>query len=287
MDFSRNAPLMPDALDEEWIDGNKKIAAEFRKHFEDNGWTRTQHQVFLNSKYYFDSGSVSYWTLDEPQCGHDFRAYDYICSTFQEPFKGTKLNIVSRGDISRPQFQGDSLDTTPNLIMNSSGAFYSYVPLMRRYNVINGFMSWLYGGGSGVSADNNAVVATIDKSWCMGTDACMPYWTSFSGTNDWAAGSDLRQVYPGNQFGYNEVTVGCMRTQAMCRGQQDAELFNLLSKKDGWSRWRVSSTILSVLDLNAKLDSRNADDPGRVNFGNIDPAKFAALRKAILEELSR
>ncbi|MBN1810025.1 MAG: hypothetical protein JW909_13240 [Planctomycetes bacterium] len=288
MNFSRSAPLIEDALDDGWVEGNKAIAAEFRRHFEEKGWTRTQHQVFLNCKYYFASGSVSYWTLDEPQGAHDWRALDFIYRTFMEPFKGSKVNIVSRADVSRPQFQGDMMNTTPNLLINVSGAYYGYSPLMRRYAVTQGFMPWLYGGGSGVpSGNNNAITATIVKSWCMGTTGCMPYWTSFSGSNEWTAGSDLRQVYPGNQHGYGETVAGCLRMAAMRRGQLDAELLNLLAAKPGWDRWRLSRSVLTHLDLSGRLQSRNADDPGSVSFAGVSPADFAALRKAVLEELAR
>jgi len=287
MDFARKAPLVEDAFDSVWVDGNKAVATEFRKHFEDNGWTRTEFQVFFNNKYYFDSGSVSYWTLDEPQCAHDFRAYDFVCKTFMAPFAGSKVDMVSRADVSRPQYQFDIMNKTPHLLINVSGGYNSYTPLIRRYNTVNDITSWMYGGGSGVAGDNVTIDAVILKSWCLGTVGCMPYWTSFSGDNTWTNGSDLRQVYFGNVYGYKVPVTGCLRMSAMRRGQLDAELMNLLSSKPGWDRWEVARTVLSNLNLAGKVKARNADDPGQASFDSVDAASLAALRKAVLEEMSQ
>lgn len=285
MKFAKEAPLMEDALDEAWIEGNQAISREFRRHFEENGWTRTEFQFFLNNKYY--KGDLTYWTLDEPSAGHDFRALAYIYRIQAEPFIGSKLKVASRGDVSRPEHQGDRMDDVPFNLLNMSGGYHRYTPLCRRFIVMRGFRTWLYGGGGGVEGDNTGLDAVIVKSWLMGADGCMPYWTSFSDSNEWTGGGNLRQVYNGKQHGYDEEVVGCLRMFAMRRGQEDCELLNLLAKKPGWDRWQVGRTVLSYLKLGGELKARGADDPGRVSFSGITPADLAALRRAILEELSK
>jgi len=285
MKFAKEAPLIEDALDADWIDGNAAVAAEFRRRFEEKGWTRTEFQVFLNNKYY--KGDLSYWTLDEPSAGHDFRALAFINNASMKALAGSNVEFAARSDVSRPEHQGDRMDYVPNNLLNMSGGYHNYAPLCRRFMVKRDFRTWLYGGGSGADADNTALDALIVKSWLMGADGCMPYWTSFSGDNEWTGGAELRQVYPGNRHGYSETVVGCLRMFAMRRGQLDCELLNLLAARPGWDRWAAGRSVLAHLDLGGELKARGADDPGRISFRGVTPAKLAALRRALLEELSR
>ena len=198
-----------------------------------------------------------------------------------------RVRVACRGDVSRPQYQGDRMDKVPFLLLNMSGAYHSYAPLCRRFIVTRGFRTWLYGGGGGVENSNTMLDALIIKSWLMGAEGCMPYWTSFSGSNRWEDGSRLRQVYAGNQHGYNETVVGSLRLFAMRRGQLDCELLNLLSKAEGWDRWNVGRTVTAYLNLSGRFKARGADDPGRISFEGVTPADLAALRKAVLEELEK
>lgn len=285
MEFARKAPLIEHAFDNVWVEGNKAVAKEFRQHFEQNGWTGTEFQFFLNNKFY--KGNLSYWLLDEPAAGHSFRALAYIYKIQSEQFIGSDVVVSCRADVSRPNYQGDRLDDAPFLLLNMSGGYHQYTPLCRRFIVRRGFRTWLYGGGTGVESDNTGLDAYIIKSWVMGADGCMPYWTSFSGSNRWTDGSSLRHVYPGNRHGYRQKVVGSLRMFAMRRGQMDCELLNLLAKKPGWDRWIAGRSVMKYLDIGGQLESRGADDPGRVSFKGLRPAQFAALRRAILEELSQ
>lgn len=179
------------------------------------------------------------------------------------------------------------MDGVPELLLNMSGGYHRYAPLVRRFVVRRGFRAWLYGGGPDLNADNGILDALIIKSWCMGAVGCMPYWTSFSGSNEWTKGGPIRQVFGGQRHGYDETVVGCLRMTAMRRGQLDGDLLNLLAARPGWDRWQVSRTVAHHLDLSGEVTASGADDPGRMSFRGVDAARLAALRRAVLEELSR
>lgn len=284
------------AFDKTWQAEASAIASQYRDHFLDKGWTKTQFQIFCNNKHYFrepktqnvnENGTwknaTSLWTLDEPSFGRDFRALSYIYSVFKKPLVGAPLNVLTRGDVSRPEWQGDRCDNSLDLAVVSS-ALYRYQALLQRRQITQGDKLWFYGGGNGPEGDNTALVAMYIKTWTFGTDGGLAYWTSFAGADSWDKADQLAVVHIKGAHGFTGP-VATTRLKAQRRAQQDIELMNLLARQPGWNRTRVAHAVASAINLQSRTVARGADDPGRTSFGNIHAADLAKVRYALVQEI--
>lgn len=283
----QNDVFVADAFSDKWKAAAKKIAGDYVKHFEEKGWTRTEFQIFANNKV-FKGGdkATALWCLDEPSFGRDFHAIAFLYRSFQDPFKGSKLRWTTRGDISRPEWQGDRLDGACETVV-VSGAFYGHQDIIQRRRVEQGDKYWLYGGGGNLGADKD--LAQLDayyvKSWSLGTDGGLAYWTSFHG-NQWDENDPLAIVV-GAKNGYTTRATATGRLAAQRRAQQDVELLNLLSAKKGWSRRQVAHAVAKAINLEADTTTKGADDPGDIRFRAIDAAKLAQVRAAVYRLLDQ
>lgn len=284
------------AFDKTWKEGAEAIARQYRDHFIDKGWTKTQFQIFCNNKHYFrepktqnpnETGghklATSLWTLDEPSFGRDFRALGYIYSVFTKPLAGAPLDVVTRGDVSRPQWQGDRLDGLPNLIVVSS-ALYQYQSIIQARQILHGDKYWFYGGGNSPTADNAGLAAIYVKTWTMGVDGGLAYWTSFASQQGWDQPEQLAVVFLSGGKGY-KGPVGTTRLKAQRRAQQDIELMNMLAAQPGWNRNRVARAIAAAVNLTSSTVAHGADDPGQTSFKNIHAADLAKIRLALAQEI--
>src|ERR1035441_4322206 len=89
----------------------------FRSHFNEKGWDRTLLQCFFNGKNNFKHGgwsrATSPWLLDEPANFQDYWALKFFGELFHAGVNLAppgKAKLVFRADISRPEWQRDSLD---------------------------------------------------------------------------------------------------------------------------------------------------------------------------------
>lgn len=285
---AKNDVFVADGFSDKWKKAAVTVTKQFRKHCEEKGWTKTQLQIFCNNKHYgrkkAKRRNTSVWTLDEPSYARDFRALAFVYRTFHEPFKGTTLNVVTRGDVSRPQWQGDRLDGACDLSV-VSGAFYGHQPLIQRRIQEHGDRYWFYGGSPGPNRDPTQIAAIYLKNWTLGCEGGLAYWTSFHG-NDWDEVDALACVVASNH-GYRGLAIPTDRIAAQRRIQQDIELFTLLSKRKGWSRRRVVRAVAAAINLASTTESKGADDPGRTSFKNIRAADLMKIRMAVLGLLDK
>ena len=283
---SANDVYVADGFSESWKAAADKVARQWRQHFEAKGWTRTQLQIFANNKLYFrnkaGSRASALWTLDEPSYGRDFRALGFLYRTFKKPFEGTTLNVVTRGDISRPEWQGDRLDGACDVSVVSS-AIYRSQPMIQRRRIEHGDRYWFYGGSPSLTTDLTQLAALYVKNWTLGCDGGLAYWTSFQG-NKWDQADRLALVLSG-AHGYDAAAVATDRIAAQRRAQQDIELLNLLAKKQGWSRRRVARAVAAAVNLESRTEARGADDPGSTSFAGVRAKDLAAIRVAVLKAL--
>ncbi|KKL19909.1 hypothetical protein LCGC14_2460750, partial [marine sediment metagenome] len=279
-----NDVYVADGFSDKWKAAAAKIAREYRKHFEDKGWTRTQFQIFANNKLYYKKGpkskASSLWTLDEPSFGRDFRALGFVYRTFARHFVGSKLDVTTRGDVSRPQWQGDRLDDGACDVAVVSSAIYSFQPLIQRRIVEHGDRYWFYGGSPSANVDLTQLAAIYIKNWTMGCEGGLAYWTSFHG-NQWDKADRLALVLSA-KHGYKDRAVPTDRLVAQRRAQQDIELLNLLAKRKGWSFRRAARAVAAAVNLKSSTVSRGADDPGKTNFASIRATDLAKIRLAML-----
>jgi hypothetical protein len=285
------------AFDKTWRDEAEAIARQYRQHFIDKGWTRTQFQIFCNNKHYFrepktqnpnERGgyklATSLWTLDEPSFGRDFRALAYIYSVFHKPLVGEPLNVLSRGDVSRPEWQGDRCDGSLDLAVVSS-ALYRYQTILQRQMITKGEKLWFYGGGNSPAGDNAGLAAVYIKTWTMGVDGGLAYWTSVAEQADaWDRPQSLAVVLTRGGKGY-AGPVATTRLKAERRAEQDIELMNMLAHQPGWNRNRVARAVAAAVNLTSKTVARGADDPGQTSFKGLHASDLAKIRYALEQEI--
>ncbi len=284
-----------EAFDKTWQEGAVAVAKQYRDHFIDKGWTKTQFQIFCNDKHYFrepktqnpnEKGTyrfaTSLWTLDEPSFGRDFRALGYIYGVFRKPLVGAPLNVISRGDVSRPEWQGDRCDGSLDLAVVSS-ALYRYQPLLQARRILRDARLWFYGGGNGPQGDNAGLVATYIKTWTLGTEGGLAYWTSFASKESWDTPNQLAVVQAGNH-GY-AGPVATTRLKAERRAEQDIELMDMLAKQPGWDRNRVARAVAAAVNLTSSTVAKGADDPGQTSFRSVHAADLAKIRYALVQEI--
>ncbi|MFQ6049029.1 MAG: hypothetical protein ACE5K7_06665, partial [Phycisphaerae bacterium] len=280
------------AFDRTWKQAARGVARQWRQHFEEKGWTRTQFQIFCNNKHFYRdparSGAyrkaTSLWTLDEPSYGRDFRALGYIYRSFKQPFAGSKLKVVCRGDISRPQWQGDRLDGAIDLAVVSR-AFYRYNHMIQRRRVLYGDRFWVYGGGQGPDHDNAALVGLYIKNWTLGADGGLAYWTSFrGGAEAWDRPERLAIVHLRGGHGY-KGPVATTRLKAQRRAQQDVELMVMLARQPGWGRNRVARAVATAVNRVLQAQAGPADDPAGTRFEQLRAANLACIRLALAREI--
>ena len=266
---------------ESWRTANNLIGAQFREHFRQKGWNRTQMQVFDNHKYYFASGSLSLWTMDEPQYGRDFHALNTIYDLEKKALAGEGINAIIRGDVSRPELIGDRMDNSSELLVVSS-ALERYPRMMEDRKITGPTVLWWYGGGGGADTDPCSLTALFQIRWSRGCDGGMPVYTSLAGTNEWNQTDPLRVVRYDPKTG---MPVGSFRMKAYRRGQQNMELLNLLSAKPGFSRWHVRDLLTKEFPVKIVTISKGPDDPGYSTFQDLDVARVDLMRSRVVASL--
>ncbi len=284
------------AFDKTWQDEAAAIARQYREHFIAKGWTQTEFQIFCNDKLNFrqpktqnpnETGgwqhATSLWTLDEPSYGRDFRALGYLLRAFKPSLEGEPLNVITRGDVSRPEWQGDRLDGAVDVTV-VSGALYRYQGIIQSRRILKGSKYWFYGGGNGPRGDDAAIEAVYIKTWTMGCDGGLAYWTSFEKDEDWNRSQQLAVVYMKDANGY-KGPVATVRLKAERRAEQDIELMNMLAQQPGWNRTRVARAIAAAVNLTSNTVSKGADDPGQTSFRDIHAADLAKIRYALQQEI--
>lgn len=284
------------AFDQTWQEQGRAIAEQYRQHFIDKGWTKTQFQIFCNNKLNFrepktqnpnETGAwqhaTALWTLDEPSYGRDFRALNYIYSVFKPVLVGAPLDVIVRGDISRPEWQGDRCDGTVDTAVISS-ALYNYQEMIQARRFTQGSKFWFYGGGNGADSDNTGLAAVYIKTWTMGTDGGLAQYTNFVTDENWDTPDRLALVYMKDAHGY-KAPVATTRLKAERRAEQDIELMNMLAAQPGWNRTRVARAVAAAINLTSKTVAHGADDPGQTSFKDVHAADLAKIRLALAKEI--
>src|SRR5262249_12987312 len=104
----------PESYRRAFVETSRQIA----EHVAERGWSDTFLMCFFNGKNNFKAAGWSRgtcpWLLDEPANFQDFWALRYFASAFHEGVGqvpgASRTKLVFRADISRPQWQRDSLD---------------------------------------------------------------------------------------------------------------------------------------------------------------------------------
>jgi hypothetical protein len=257
------------------------------EHFHARGWKDTLFQGFLNNKVDYKSKGWSRgsspWLLDEPANFQDFWALRYFAMAFHEGVSQTTgpAKLLFRCDISRPQWQRDSLDglLDYNVI---GGAMRQYHRTVMDRKAAEGQIVVEYGSSNAIEDSNVQPVGWCLDAWSLGCDGVLPWQTVGTG-DSWKTADPLALFYPSRSGG---SPVPSIRLKAYRRGQQDVEYLTLIAAQNHEPRWAIGGRVHDALRLAGERRSAGGEDAGLIQFAGLKPQDEWALRVRIGEFLS-
>lgn len=280
----------PDAYREAWV----SAVAQSAEHVHDQGWKETRFHVFLNNKIDFKSrgwsAGSSPWLLDEPAHFQDFIALRYFGLAAREGMhrasfesKRPAPNVLFRGDISRPQWQRDTLDDLMGYNVVSQSSFREYRSLVLDRKFRENQTVVIYGGNNPIGTNNAMAVAWCWDAWCLGTDGVLP-WQTIGRKESWKTADELALFYPHPEQDAEPPTPS-IRLKAYCYGQQDVEVLALVAKRFNQDRYtfgeRTKRTLNWKMDLHIEGDA--VEPAPRVDYGSLTPEMLHHWRVQWLE----
>ncbi len=266
-----------------------EVSRQFAAHLHRKNWSGTLFQGFLNNKVDYKSRgwsrATSPWLLDEPANFQDFWALRFFGTAFHEGFNAAgpgPAKVLFRCDISRPQWQRDSLDGLLDLNV-VGGAMRTYLPLVMDRKAAEGQIVIEYGTTNGLEESNVQPVAWSLDVWTLGGDGVLP-WQTIGNDDSWSKADELSLFYPARN---GEGPVPSVRLKAYRRGQQDVEYLTLWEQATREPRWAVASRVREALAIDAKRKTSGGEDAGQMVYNRITPADLGALRRRMGEGLSR
>lgn len=289
------------ALDREYRAQLVDAARRFTEHFRQRGWDRTMFEFYLNNKVYHKrergswQGSSAPWVFDEPSNTQDFWALRWYGLAFHEgvravigpgmlgghPHRAGLPVMVFRCDISRPQWQRNTLDGVMNVNV-CGGAYRRYRRLVLDRQERSGGVSYVYGSSNRVGEANTQPAAWCVDTWMLGGDGVVPWQTlhrsaDARGYEAWNGADDQSLFYPGAPAGVRGP-VPSVRLKSYLRGQQDVEYLSMLSRSAGLPRWVVADAAGRALPIRGVFAQRFAEDAGATDYGSLRPEMLWDLR---------
>jgi len=267
-----------------------KSSGEIAEHLQQQGWSKTIFQFYLNGKNNFKergwSRSTCPWILDEPAHFQDFDALSWFGKAFHEGVTPTKIdNLVFRTDVSRPQWQRDVLDGLVGYAVVSS-ALRTYPRHVLDRAKTNRELVVEYGTSNRLDQSNLQPLAWCIDSWTLGINGVLP-WQTIGNKDSWSKGDELSLFYPALDS-EDKSPIPSIRLKSYRRGQQDVEYLELLRQKLNLPRWAIGDWVRNTLPWQARREGtgiQGAEDAGRVQYGQLSPTDFWMLRKIIASEL--
>ena len=278
-----------EAFDAAYRQSFVEVARQMAEHFQSKGWDQTIFHCYLNNKSSYKrrgwSRASSPWLLDEPSSFQDFWALRWFGEAFHEGVAGALgsqeagAKLCFRGDISRPQWQRDSLDHVLDYNVVGGRAFRQYHRLVIDRKQQFGQIVVDYGSANAIEESNMQAVGWCLDSWTLGTDGVIP-WQTVGNEGSWERADRLSLFYPGQAVGQDEP-VPSIRLKAFRRGQQDAEYLTLLAQLLGEPRASLGRAVRRELGLAAEhrgTDSGAEEDAGVLHYADLSPEDVWALR---------
>ncbi len=275
-------------FNQEYQDRYAAVVAEFARHFQHKGWTKTRYLVYFNNKYYYKrplqgGRGISWWLLDEPNHRDDVLATNFLAYLTKKGLeKHPGVPIVLRTDISRIEWMRDLLSGQVDLNC-ISGRFFEKNRYLQDDRYRFGREYWNYASTNHPRQTNVSMRAWCWRVWLNGGDGQLP-WNAVRGSEAWDRAEPLTVFYPGSKFGKMEPYAS-LRLKAYRRGQQDIEYLILLAAKHGWDRDAVTDAVAGALDLSTKVSMASEEDAGSISFGKVKDADMDRVRLRIVKAL--
>jgi hypothetical protein len=274
-------------------------------HCAEQGWMQTRFHVYLNNKNNFKakgwSRGSSPWLLDEPANFQDYIALRYFGLAFLDGLKGSQAasklagpvgidrtdgaelpRVVFRADISRPQWQRDTLDEMLKFNVVANGAFKEYQSLVLDRKFRFGQEVVLYGGNNPIGTSNATAVAWSWDAWSSGADGVLP-WQTIGNAGSWKKADELSLFYP-SEDAKIAGPFPSIRLKAYCYGQQDVEVLEHLAKRSGVDRYRFGQMLRRSLKLTSQDKARGdyAEPATWSDYGSLTPEMLHYWRVQLL-----
>ncbi len=278
----------PESYKQDFIE----VARQFARHFNEKRWNDTIFQCFFNGKTNFKQAGWSRgtcpWLLDEPANFQDYWALRFFGSLFHQGINLQPGNakLLFRADISRPEWQRDSLDRVLDYNVVGGGAFRQYNRMVLDRKQQFGQIVIPYGSSNDPADSNVQPLAWCIDSWSLGGDGVLP-WQTFGEESSWTKADALSLFYPGKPAGLTEP-VPSIRLKSYLRGEQDVEYLTIFASVEKQSRYLLGRRVRAVLNLSGKRKGTGftaGEDAGVIDFGSLRPQDLWALRMRIGEIL--
>lgn len=210
------------------------VLAEFRRHFQARGWTRTNLEVYFNHKkryrHYPWDGDERKHTADR---GHFlyFRGLLDRAARLAGP-RGAEARILNRTDISWSYAQDvvdDEIGPLFDLWVVGQGNFtwtsYGVRAIHERHQ-----LAWWYGGVGGPERPTMDVDRQAILCWRRGADGFIPAWLSLAVDEMLDRASELSMLYPGRRFGWDRA-LGSIRLRQVRRATEIADCLEMLGDR--------------------------------------------------------
>ncbi|MCW8129888.1 MAG: DNRLRE domain-containing protein [Planctomycetota bacterium] len=266
--------------------------ADFVKHFEEKGWTKTHAELYLNNKYNFGKEKMggTAWTMDEPFEYLDWRALIFYSKLFHAGTKDAKgASFYFRGDISRPMWQGSCMDGLMEIMYVGGGGF-DMARLIKAQKEKMPTVLYAYGGCNDNNRPNHETTAWCLKSYVYEHDGVLP-WQSIGGDDafvrgDNGGGNGNALIVDGSKrFGVNAIA--SFRVHAFRVGAQNCELLRLVLLKNKWSRMHAGALVEQFVPLGSEYIQKFTDDAAATTFGAMNGNRFVELKESLLTLLAR
>ncbi len=283
------APYIGDALSQSYKDAFLAVEKQYIEHFKAKGWNQTEMQCFFGGKstHRIDYGANMWWTTDEPYHWEDWLALQFFCTLWTEGRGDASSKVwATRGDISRPNWQGRVLDgvlSTMYIGGFSSPASYRRGKLLHEQT---GVKIMAYGGANPDTVSNTRSVVLELNTWLNGANGILP-WQCFGpdaalDSNDAPAGGGNALLVPGDRLGL-PVAVD-LRVKALRDGEQLIEYLALLAQQRHLEREQVKALVLKAVNLKAgRKAGAGADNADALEFGSLPAWQISELRRTLAE----
>jgi len=284
------APPIEEGLTAQYKDAFVAVQRQFIEHMREKGWDRTEFQcLFMGKNTHRIRYNVNmWWTTDEPYHWDDWMALRFFARLWTaNRGEANAGRWIFRADISRPQWQGRTLDGVVDAVHFGTGAFSSPANVRRCRTLARraGFDLRVYGGANPDDRSNTESVAWILNAWLNGANAALPWQTMGNDTsldvNDSSVGGNAL-VAPGKRFGV--PAVADIRLKAFRDAEQIVEYLVAFARRHGLRREQVAAILARSLRLDAATAAgAGADNADALRFGALQAWQIASLRRALAE----
>ncbi|MGC8667450.1 MAG: hypothetical protein ACP5VE_04955 [Chthonomonadales bacterium] len=292
VEHALKAPPIEEAMDPAFALEFKAVLDDFARHIVQMGWTQTRFQLYLNNKYYYRDPAMggqgtSWWLLDEPNHRDDWLALAYFARLLRDARRGWKspAPIIFREDVSRPQWQRDTLDGLVDLMVVGGGEFFNRTRRLAEMKRKWGVQFWTYGSCNEVRESNVAAEVWAVRAWLAGADGIVP-WQTVGDDAAFEKPEATAILLPGKRFGLLGP-IASERLKALRRAEQDVEYLALLQQAKGWTRRQVAAAVAPLLHVEAAFVPGSEEDAGRLHVQRARAEDFVNMRTAIAAALEQ